>query len=538
MDGTPLVSVIIPCYNQGHFLSSAIESVCAQTYPAIEILVVDDGSTDDTRAVTASFPSATYVYQPNQGLSAARNTGIRRSKGTYLVFLDADDWLYAQAIGTNVTHLQHHPEAAFVTGSHDLVYPDRASESQILGISASPYLTLLAKGNYIGMIAAVMFQRWALTELLFDSALRRCEDYDLYLKLTRHYPIAQHQEKLAAYRIHSLSLSASTMSMLESALTVLGNQKASIRNPAEAQALKDGLDYWKTYYFSVLCFGQTANPATWDWHVRKKLLAYSPRMFIRYYLLPHGMSFTAKLKNYMPKAGFKILRRLGLIDHSQPPIGKVEWGDLARETPLCPDFGYNRGGPIDRYYIENFLTAESSSIRGRVLEIGDNSYTLQFGKQQVTHSDVLYVDASNPHATLIGDLSDAPQLSSNTFDCLILTQTLHLIYNFQEAIATCFRILKPGGVLLLTTPGITPIDRGEWQDTWYWAFTDKALRRMLSAHFAPHQVHIRSFGNVQVAAAFLYGLGLSEISRHRLDYYDPQFQVINAVKAIKSLPSV
>jgi ubiquinone/menaquinone biosynthesis C-methylase UbiE len=133
----------------------------------------------------------------------------------------------------------------------------------------------------------------------------------------------------------------------------------------------------------------------------------------------------------------------------------------------------------------------------------------------------------------VGDLSNAPHIPDDTFDCLVLTQTLHLIYDFKSALHTCYRILKPGGTLLLTVPGITPIDRGEWKETWYWTFTDRALHRLFAETFPVGSVEIFSFGNVRVATSYLYGLGLSEIDQVSLDYFDPQFQVINAVKAVK-----
>jgi ubiquinone/menaquinone biosynthesis C-methylase UbiE len=119
----------------------------------------------------------------------------------------------------------------------------------------------------------------------------------------------------------------------------------------------------------------------------------------------------------------------------------------------------------------------------------------------------------------------------------VLTQTLHLIYDFKDALTTCHRILKPGGVLLLTSPGITPIDHGEWKETWYWSFTDKALKRLVTEAFSDGTVEIETFGNVYVATAFLYGMGKSEVSKERLDHSDPQFQVIITVKAVKGVSS-
>src|SRR6266480_1367400 len=112
----PLVSVVIPCYNQAHFLGEAIESVMAQTYPHFEVVVVDDGSTDNIAAVVARYPGVRCFQQGNQGLSAARNTGLRHSIGECLVFLDADDRLMPRAIEVGLASLRDHPECAFVYG--------------------------------------------------------------------------------------------------------------------------------------------------------------------------------------------------------------------------------------------------------------------------------------------------------------------------------------------------------------------------------------------------------------------------------------
>lgn len=240
------------------------------------------------------------------------------------------------------------------------------------------------------------------------------------------------------------------------------------------------------------------------------------------------------LKKYLPDFTSKWLNRKGSYKKYLTKAGNGFPGDLNLTTPISTEFGYDRGGPIDRYYIENFLEKEAESIHGRVLEIGDNEYTLKFGRERIIKSDILHVNNKNPNATIIGDISSAPQIADNSFDCIVLTQTLHLIYDFKQALATCYRILKPGGALLLTVPGITPIDHGEWKETWYWSFTDKALHKLFTEIFANSIVEINSFGNVYAAVTFLHGLGLPEVSTKKLDYKDPHFQVINAVKAIKA----
>lgn len=229
----------------------------------------------------------------------------------------------------------------------------------------------------------------------------------------------------------------------------------------------------------------------------------------------------------------RLFHKAGLYAGYIPRLGSIQTGDLNRKTPFSREFGYDRGGPVDRYYIENFLRNESGSIRGRVLEIGDNSYTMEFGGANVTKSDVLHIHADNPKATIVGDLSNVPQIPDNSFDCIILTQTLHLIYDVKGALKTCERILKPGGVLLLTVPGISQIDHDEWNDIWLWSFTRASMRKLTAEVFPPSQVSINTHGNVFIATAFLYGMGVSEVSREQLDFMDPHYQVIITVKAVK-----
>ena len=160
---------------------------------------------------------------------------------------------------------------------------------------------------------------------------------------------------------------------------------------------------------------------------------------------------------------------------------------------------------MDRYYIEDFLANHAQDIRGRVLEVADNSYTLKFGENRVTQSDVLNL-TEKPGASIVADLTRAEHLPSDTFDCIILTQTLHLLYDLPAALRTVHRILKPGGVVLLTVPGISPIctdPGGKWTD--FWRFTDASLTRLLQEVFPCELVRVDVYGNVLSASAFLPG---------------------------------
>ncbi len=514
-------------------MPEAFASVWQQDYPAVEIIVVDDGSTDSTREVTQRYPAVKYIYQANQGLSAARNTGIRHSTGQYLVFLDADDWLLPDALKINAHYLLQAPTLAFVSGAHDKVFMTTGLIREEFQEVTSQHYEHLLRGNYIGMHATVMYQRWIFDVVLFDITLKACEDYDLYLRIARTYPVAHHAKRMAAYRLHSANMSGNVPLMLSTVLAVLRRQQTQLRTAAEKQAYARGQEIWKEYYSTELYRKVRTTDAAATPAELRMLATHRPSLLLRHLVQPKPIMLKKVIKKYAPASGLRLLHKAGLYNNYSPAIGKILPGDFARKSPFSTEFGYDRGGPVDRYYIEAFLQQEAALIKGRVLEIGDNEYTLRYGKG-ITQSDILHVDASNPHATFVGDLSNAPHLPDNSFDCIVLTQTLHLIYEYKHALATCYRILKPGGTLLLTVPGITPIDHGEWKKTWYWSFTDSALHRLFADTFPTGAVQISSFGNVFIASAFLYGMGLSEVTKEQLDHYDPQFQVINAVKATKA----
>ena len=227
--------------------------------------------------------------------------------------------------------------------------------------------------------------------------------------------------------------------------------------------------------------------------------------------------------------GAALRRRLRAV----PDVGRVDFGQLRRVTPISTVFGYDRGLPVDRYYIEGFLARNAGVVRGRVLEVGDDTYTRRFGGERVTRSDVLHVAEGNPRATFVGDLTSADHIPSDAFDCVILTQTLHLIYDVRAAIATLHRILRPGGVLLTTFPGISQIDQGEWGGTWFWGFTLQSARRLFGETFPEQALTFETHGNVLAAISFLHGLAVEELSPAELDYNDPHYQLVIAVRAVK-----
>ena len=214
--------------------------------------------------------------------------------------------------------------------------------------------------------------------------------------------------------------------------------------------------------------------------------------------------------------------------------GIVRWGSLRRLEPVNRLFGTDRGTPIDRHYIESFLEAHSGDIAGEVLEIAESTYSRQFGAERVAKFHVLHAEEGNPDATLVGDLESGRGIPENAYDCMILTQTLPFIFDFQSAIRTCHRALRDNGVLLATMAGISQISRYD-MDRWgdYWRFTSLSAQRCFADVFGEDQVMVQSHGNVLTSTAFLHGLVAEDLRSEELDHRDSDYQLIIAVRAKK-----
>ena len=215
---------------------------------------------------------------------------------------------------------------------------------------------------------------------------------------------------------------------------------------------------------------------------------------------------------------------------------------MARLTPISTAYGFDRGQPVDRYYIDAFMQRFGSFpdyapgvIRGRVLEVGGRDYVDRFGGglEQV---DVLHESDANPEATIVGSLTEPGVLPADSFDCIVCAQTLHVIYDVRTALAHMHQALRPGGVLLVTAPGITRSclpDRDHWGD--WWRFTSLSLERLLEEAFPAGEIHVEAYGNILAAVAFLHGLAAEELRPRELAVRDPDFELVVVGRAAKAV---
>jgi hypothetical protein len=239
-----------------------------------------------------------------------------------------------------------------------------------------------------------------------------------------------------------------------------------------------------------------------------------------------GLTLTRGARSVLRRSAKRILARVRHI--KELARGRVRFGVGVR--PLSECWGFDRGLPVHRHYLERFLGEFSADIHGHCLEFQDNGYTRRFGGSAVAVSDVLHIDDSNRAATIVADLTKPNDIASDRFDCIICTHVLHIIPGLERAINELYRILKPGGSLLVAVPHVSMCepDFGE-----LWRFTPQGLHSLLARAFRPENVTIRPYGNSLTAAAEIRGITAYELTQAELNHHDPRFAVEVCARAIK-----
>lgn len=212
-------------------------------------------------------------------------------------------------------------------------------------------------------------------------------------------------------------------------------------------------------------------------------------------------------------------------DQNSPaiPFGLANWGDLRRQEPISARWGFDRGQPVDRYYIENFLHRHSGDIGGRCVEVMNANYTIRFGQDRVSCADVIDIDPNNDKANIIGDLLEPGTLGANSYDCFILTQTLNYIYDGRTALRNSYAALKPGGTILVTAACVC---RYSPHPEDFWRLTDRSLERLITDNTDCEDFEVESHGNLVASMAFLMGLSSAELLQEELDHQDSRFPIV------------
>lgn len=220
----PVVSVIIPTYNSARYLAEAVDSVLAQTFTDLEVLVIDDGSTDETTSVISGYRTPVrYIRQENGGVSVARNRGIQESRGRFVAFLDADDTWYPSKLEHQLKALQGQSECRLCYSAFTVV--DSSLRTLFVNRSnrrGSALEDLLLRGNIVGSICTVLMER-SLYELSggFDSALSQCADWDMWIRLAQHTEFLYIDAPLVTYRYHDNMMSRDARLLENDSIRVL-----------------------------------------------------------------------------------------------------------------------------------------------------------------------------------------------------------------------------------------------------------------------------------------------------------------------------
>jgi len=537
----PLVSIIMIFLNAENFIQEAIESIFAQTYDRWELVLVDDGSIDGSTRTAMHYAERypgqiRYLEHPehrNRGMSASRNLGIRHSTGPYVAFLDADDVWLPDKLERQVAILQAQPDTAMVYGPVTWWYgwtqnPEDRQRDHVSVLVEPPNTLLHPPNSLLALLRRdsprttnSLVRRTALEAVGgFDETFRGLyEDSVLYTKLCLKAPVyvaddcwykwRKHPDSHCSVVVERGQYYAGRAAFLEWLSSYLSTERVNDRDVW--RLLRQ--ETWRCKHYKLSRLLQSFQHPIATVRERAKALA----------------------RRVLPAPVRVALRRYRDGANHIPPVGEVRLGDLQRTSPLSRQWGFDRGLPVDRYYIERFLAAHASDIQGRTLEIGDDVYTRRFGNIRVSHSDVLHAVPGNPKATVVADLVAGDQLPTSHYDCIIYTQTLPFIYDVPAALRTLHRILKPGGSLLVTIPGITKMST-EDMSSWgaYWRFTRMSSHRLFTEVFPPGAVTVETYGNVGAAVAFLHGLAAEELPHEDLDYADSEYEVLIAVRAIKA----
>ena len=241
----------------------------------------------------------------------------------------------------------------------------------------------------------------------------------------------------------------------------------------------------------------------------------------------------SSMKNMQAKLTNRLFRKNSNFQRFFRRLRHPAWlGTLRRTTPLSSNWGRDRGTPVDRYYISQFLATHQADIRGRCLEIGDSRYMDLYGVN-IAQRDILDINLENTDATITADLTAADVIPPETYDCFILNQTLQYIFDINAAIYHAHRILRSSGVLLAVVPSVSRINPKFGVDGEYWRFTAGSCKKLFGKFFGLENIQVASYGNLLTCIAFLVGMAKEELREHELEFNDPNYPLILTIRAIK-----
>lgn len=523
----PDVSIVLPIYNGAKYIGATLDAVLGQTHQSWELLVYDDASTDDTPTVLSAYVEKAQgrmrvLRDPagvNRGQFAGRIAGSKAARSETIALLDADDvWrpnYLERSLAAWRTVTKRRSNLAFAFTPATYWYPDKSAPDFVQPMPDNSPRTLepgellpsIFDSNYMisPCPSATIIRRDVLQSMeRFARAAHRnlYEDQFLWIAASSTRPIHCNDFSLMLYRQHNISFSRGwgEAAMRERSVvderTMLREIQSQLTEVPEAVAERLSSRAAQVDAPSALSRGRAA------------LVARTPEW----------------LRRKVRRVESKIVDRTKM------------WAESARThvrdgvEPLSYVWGFDRGTPIHRHYLESFLRASARVVKGRVLEFQNDEYASIVGGSAITKLDILHIDDTNPRATLIADLTKPNDLPSDAFDCVICTHVLHIIPDFASALRDLHRVLKPGGTLLVAVPLISMYEPGYSE---LWRFTPEGLRTALAGAFAPDRIEVAAYGNSLVSAGELRGLVAEDFSRDELAWNDPRFALEVCGRATK-----
>jgi hypothetical protein len=486
------VAVVIPCYNLGRFVVETVDSVLAQSRPAAEIVIVDDGSTDLLtlqRFEELRARNLTVLRTSNRGLSAARNFGVSRTSSPYVVTLDADDILDPRYLAATADVLDRHPEIGFVSTGID-AFGDASYQWTPPPCSITTALTRGAAHP------ASMFRRtmWQAVGGFDESSTFRegCEDLDFWISLmaagTQGFVVP---EPLLRYRVRRASLHHGKVAT--------GDYVRLMQNVlVKHQSLVNGV-----------------GPALL---VEKDRFIEEQRVHKR-----HQEGRAAALREELMTLDAEIGDRTAALGRLNQPT--IDWGDLDAAAPLGLATGADRGTPVDERWFASFLREHVADLRGDVATLGA---TAAAAMQQMRQA----CDAAGTEFVDVGDLRSLGEVQ---FDCLVVTSFDGAFDRIVDGLHTMQRMLRPGGTLFCMLPAAIGLTNGASPGRRSGhGFTEAAVRRLFAKLFPADAFAVRTYGNVLANLAVIYGLAAEDIPADARDSIDPWHPLLHCVRAVNS----
>jgi len=488
-------------------LSHTVDHVLRQSHSAYDVIVAEPAGEDSEVDFAAGHPGIQTVRAVDRHPGAARTAGLAEAAGEYVFLTDGDSQASPDFLADAVHYMDANPTLGFVTAARG------AGRTHGSGGRARPCAPAeVLSGALVGL--PVVFRTSALESVGgLDPSIesRGLAEWDGCIRLAAE-----------------------------------GFGGIVMPGPGDAPAPDVARDVNSEAHRYVL----EKNHALRSLHMVDVLAAQEDRIgpiLRRNHELEQRIEMVLRPEATRRREELEVLLarlRAGAPSRSAGEAGngpaagtgttRLDWGDLRRFSPVSPVWGADRGKCVDRYYIESFLASNAADVRGAVLEIHDSIYTFRYGGERVERADVLDIDPTNARATVVADLCHASNIDSGTYDCIILTQTLHLIYDIRAALSECRRILKAGGVLLATFPCASKVDPESGLDGDYWRLTPAGLRRLFSEAFPGETFEVQPRGNLPVTFAFLQGLAVEDIGTEIFDRSDPAFPLNIAVRAVAS----